>query len=76
MPVERSQLQRMIDKMETALSIMEAQQEARQKILDDECDQELTEELEEGNTFPTAKQPFSDSPPAHIHGQPKRNLFD
>ena len=77
MPVDRSQLRRMIDKMETALSIMERQQVARQKVLDDECDDEL---LEEGNTFPIPEQPFSDGTPQSIHGAPdlkpsKRDLF-
>ena len=67
--VDRSQLQRMIDSMERALARMEEEQHTRH----DAEDRELEEELAEGNTMPTLTPPFSDSPPTHIHNEPKED---
>jgi hypothetical protein len=75
MPVDRSQLRRMIDKMETALSIMERQQEARQKVLDDECDEEINEEQFINPLDAPPNAPFADSPPEKIHGEGKQDEF-
>ena len=79
MPVDRSQLGRMIARMEEASSIMEKQQEARQDALDSKFEEDCNDELAEGNTLPVPQQPFADGihggPPAHIHDEPRRDLF-
>jgi hypothetical protein len=60
--VDRSQLQRMIDRMDEALSIMERGQAARHDAED--------EEVAEGHTFPVApSSPFADSQLEKIHGE-------
>lgn len=81
MPVNRSQLQRMIARMEEALSIMEKQQEARQDALDREFEEDCRDEEEQfiNPLDAPPNPPFSDGihggPPAHIHDQPRRDLF-
>lgn len=74
MPVDRSQLRRVIDSMERALSIMEANQEARQDAFDKEFEEDCRDELAEGNTLPVPQQPFADGlhggSPEKIHGVP------
>ena len=76
MPVDRSQLKRMIDRMENALSIMEAQQAARQDAPDDEDDDPVQFGDPRDHYLPVAEPPdlLMDSPPARIHGQLKRDL--
>ena len=72
MPVDRSQLRRMIDSMEKALTIMEA----NQKVRHDAENREMEEDCDFTNPLDAPREaPFADSPPAHIHGQPKKDLF-
>ena len=72
--VDRSQLSRMIDNMEKYFDSMEARQkerhDAEDRKLEKECEYDIVNPLE---TPPNP--PFSDSPPAQIHGQGKRSLF-
>ena len=63
--VDRSQVRRMIDSMERALTRMEEEQAARH----DSEDRESENELAEGNTMPVPTQPFSDEAPEKIHGE-------
>lgn len=78
---DRTQLKRMIDSMERALSIMERQQEARQDALDREMEGDCRDEDDLHDPTNPLKSPpnapFSDGAPQHIHGhgQPKRDLF-
>ena len=59
MPVDRSQLRRMIDSMEKALTIMESNQKARHDE-ERQMEEEDCHELETGNTLPVAPSaPFS-----------------
>jgi len=71
--VDGSQLQRMIDSMERALTRMEEEQAARH----DAEDCELEEELAEGNTVPVAPSaPFySDGAPQRIHGESSKKIY-
>jgi hypothetical protein len=76
MPLDRSQVGRMIDSMERALTRMEQNQEARHDAEDREQEEDCDDELAEGNTFPTPKQPpFSDGAPQRIHGTGREDLF-
>jgi hypothetical protein len=70
MPIDRSQLRRMIDSMERAMTRMECDQKARHDAEDREYEEQFTNPLD---APPCA--PFSDSPPAHIHGYPRKDLF-
>ena len=68
MPFTKSRLQKIndcLDMMSKRLDQIEAQ-----RVCDDAEDDE-DELLESGETFPTPQQPFSDSPPEHIHNQPE-----
>lgn len=78
--VERSQLQRIIDQMEDIVNRLDTLQKrrARNDALEDLDDDEEDIEEEYDVTDPLAapQQPFSDSPPQRIHGEPfKRDLF-
>ena len=72
MPVDRSQLRRMIDSMERALTRMEEEQRLRF----DAEDREMEENCGITNPLDAPPEaPFADSPPSHIHGQPRKDLF-
>lgn len=71
MPLDRTKVDRMIAKMDAWLTQREQEQAARH----DADDREREEELRKGNTMPTPTQPFSDSPPEKIHGQPDQELW-
>ena len=75
MPRDRSQLQRMIARMEEALAIMEKQQDARQDALDKEFEEDCRDEDQFVNPLDAPpNHPFSDGihggPPLKIHGEP------
>ena len=79
MSVDRSQLRRMIDRMENALSIMEAQQAAHPDALDDGCDRDDDPvQFGDPRRYAPVAEPsdlLMDSPPARIHNAPKTDLF-
>lgn len=76
MPRDRSQLQRMIARMEEALSIMENQQGARQDVLDKEFEEDCRDEEEQfvNPLDAPPNYPFTDGihggPPMKVHGEP------
>jgi hypothetical protein len=72
MPLTKSRLQRINDCLDM-MDLWLAQRDreiAAGTYYDDE-----DEELAEGNTMPTPTQPFSDSPPTKIHGQPDQEVW-
>jgi hypothetical protein len=62
--VDRSQLQRMIDSMERAMTRIEQDQKARHEAEDCECEGELAE----GNTFPLARSAQAKNAPRNPTG--------
>jgi hypothetical protein len=70
-PSKLRQIHDCLDRMSKRMDEIE-----ERRIRDDAEDCELEEELAAGNTMPVAPSaPFAHSPPAHIHGEPKRDLF-
>ena len=72
--VDRTKLRRMIEKMEDFLDSIEVEQkerhDAEDRKLGEDCGYDIINPLEA-----PPSPPFSDSPPAQIHGQGKRDLF-
>ena len=74
MPLTKSRLQRIndcLDMMSKRLDEAEVQRQARWDSEDRE-----EKELAKGNTMPTPTQPFSDSPPSHIHGEGREDQVE
>jgi hypothetical protein len=67
MPVDRSQLRRIIDKLETWMDQVE-EQRAREDAAENEKEQLV-------DPLAAPQQPFSDGAPQMIHGEGKRDLF-
>jgi hypothetical protein len=65
MPIEKARLQQIIDSVERYLDENKDKVWAAYNAYKDDCLDPLKE----------PRQPFSDSSPSNIHGQPKRDLF-
>lgn len=68
MPIDKSRVDRMISMMDDFLKQRE-EDKLNGYDDDDDCDEYLNPLEAPGNA------PFSDSPPAQIHGEPKKDLF-
>jgi hypothetical protein len=75
LPLSKSRMQKINDMIELMdLWLTRREQEiAAGTYYDDDDDDDC--KVAEGNTMPTPTQPFSDSPPEKIHGQPDQELW-
>jgi hypothetical protein len=69
MPIDKAKVQKLIDAMDKFLEQREKDRLAGIDEDEDDC-YDINNPLEA-----PPQQPFGDSPPSRIHGEPKRDLF-